>query len=60
MHHHRQNPENHHIPQTVWIGQPHSEEHLVPENNRLHEVDALKPRAELADHSVAEAPENTV
>lgn len=49
MRHHRQNPENHHIPQTVWIGQTHSKEHVVPTDNRLHEVDALRPRAELAD-----------
>ena len=47
MHHRRQKSKGHDIPRTDWIGQPHPEEYVVSENNRFHEVDALRPRVEL-------------
>ena len=54
MHHYRQKSKSHDIPQTVWIGQTHPEEYVVPEDNRSYEVDAFRPRAELEFRPTAE------
>lgn len=54
MHRNRQNPQGHGPPQAVWTGQTEPGEYLVPKDNGIHEVAALKPIPELELRPIAE------
>lgn len=54
MHYNRRNSASHEIAQAAWTGQTHSREDVVPENNRIYEINAHSPRSELEHSMIAE------